>query len=425
VLEELAVPSPIEVPACGAGECLVLIVEDNPEMNRHLRETLAQRYRVDSAFDGRDGLSKALANKPDLILTDLIMPGMNGEQLVHEIRRRQELDNVPILLLTARTDDELKLRLLRQGAQDYLTKPCSVEELRARVGNLLEMKRIRDILQAELETRNADLESLARQLTLRTREAKTALASVEVAREHAERASRMKSDFLGMVSHELRTPVTALQLHLQQLHRNQETALSEKQRKLVRRMSGSTGRLIDLIQSLLHYTTIQTGQVTSDLTSCNVGEIAAAAVEEVRPQADEKGLAVQLSIPYDLGPLTSDPLLLRLIVVNLLVNAVKFTDHGFVELEIEQTESNHQIKVRDTGPGIAPENRARVFEPFEQLEPIRKKHLPGIGLGLALVREMAVSLGGRVQLESEPGSGSTFTVVLPSSVECAGMARVN
>ncbi len=422
VLQELFVQAESDPPTIGRGEALVLVIEDNAEMNCFLRQSLAKYYRVEAAFDGRDGLNKALEMNPDLIITDVMMPGLNGEQLVQEIRKRSELKNVPVVLLTARADDDLKLRLLRDGAQDYLTKPFSFEELRARVGNLIAMKRARDVLQSELHTQSVDLESLARQVTMRTREAKTALASIVVAREHAERASKTKSEFLGMVSHELRTPITGLQLHLQQLMRNHQVSLTEKQKKLIRRMSSSTGRLVALVESLLHYTNIQSGRIASDLATCDAGEIASSALEEVRPQAEEKGLTLHLSIPYDLPPLQSDPLLVRLIVVNLLVNAVKFTERGFVEVELEHTGNAHQIKVKDTGAGIAPENRVRVFEPFEQVEPVRNKHLPGIGLGLALVKEMAVSLGGRVLLESELGSGSTFTVILPSAMERSALA---
>ena len=421
-LQELSVQAEDNPPAIGRGEASVLVVEDNAEMNGFLRQSLANYYRVDAAFDGRDGLNKALEKKPDLIITDMMMPGLNGEQLVREIRKHPDLQNIPIVLITAKADEELKLRSLREGAQDYLTKPFSFEELRARVGNLIAMKRACDVLQAELETRSVDVESLARQVTMRTREAKTALASIDVARQYAERASKTKSEFLGMVSHELRTPITGLQLHLQQLMRSHQFSLSEKQKKLIRRMSASTGRLIALVKSLLHYTNIQSGRIAPDLATCDAGEIASSALEEIRPQAEQKGLALHLSIPYDLPPVKSDPLLLRLIVVNLLVNAVKFTERGFVEVELEHVAGAHQIKVKDTGAGIAPENRVRVFEPFEQVEPVRNKHLPGIGLGLALVREMTVSLGGHVVLESELGTGSTFTVILPSAVEHSAVA---
>jgi len=422
VLQELFVREESDSPTIGRGESLVLVIEDNAEMNCFLRQSLAKHHRVEAASDGREGLNKALEKKPDLIITDMMMPGLNGEQLIQEIRKHPELQNIPIILLTARADDDLKLRLLRDGAQDYLTKPFSLEELRVRVGNLIAMKRARDVLQSELETQSVDLESLARQVTRRTREAKTALASIEVAREQAERASKTKSEFLGMVSHELRTPITGLQLHMQQLMRNHQVSLTEKQKKLIRRMSASTGRLVGLVESLLHYTNMQSGRIAADLATCDAGEIASSALEEVRPQAEEKGLVLHLSIPYDLPPLQTDPLLLRLIVVNLLVNAVKFTERGFVEVELEHLAGAHQIKVKDTGAGIAPENRVRVFEPFEQVEPVRNKHLPGIGLGLALVKEMTVSLGGRVLLESELGAGSTFTVILPSAVEHSAVA---
>jgi signal transduction histidine kinase len=96
------------------------------------------------------------------------------------------------------------------------------------------------------------------------------------------------------------------------------------------------------------------------------------------------------------------------------VNAIKFTDAGVVEVSLSHAAGAHRLAVRDSGPGIAPEHQARIFEPFEQLEAMKKKHLPGVGLGLSLVKEMADALAGRIELESRVGSGSTFTVVLPS-----------
>jgi PAS domain S-box-containing protein len=128
---------------------LVLIVEDNPDMNAFVAETLAGGYRVATAFDGQEGLEKALALRPDLILSDVMMPRMSGDRMVRELRRHRELDGVPILLLTARADDELRVKLLKEGAQDCLSKPFSVEELRARVGRLIaERKRSEEALRA-------------------------------------------------------------------------------------------------------------------------------------------------------------------------------------------------------------------------------------------------------------------------------------
>lgn len=129
-------------PADGAR---VLVVEDNPEMNRFICESLAPAYRVTAAFDGEEGLRKALELRPDIVLTDIMMPEMSGDQLVDAIRAHRELDRTPILLVSAKADDALRTRLLRDGAQDYLTKPFSVEELRARIHNLIAGKRALDI----------------------------------------------------------------------------------------------------------------------------------------------------------------------------------------------------------------------------------------------------------------------------------------
>ncbi|MBI1891441.1 MAG: EAL domain-containing protein [Burkholderiales bacterium] len=118
----------------------VLIVEDNREMNRFICESLTNRYRITTAFDGEEGLKKALEVMPDLILTDMMMPGMSGEQLVHAVRAHAELDETAIVILTAKEDDELRIRMLREGAQDFLTKPFAVEELRARVGTQISRK---------------------------------------------------------------------------------------------------------------------------------------------------------------------------------------------------------------------------------------------------------------------------------------------
>jgi signal transduction histidine kinase len=206
--------------------------------------------------------------------------------------------------------------------------------------------------------------------------------------------------------------VTAFQLQLERLRRSRDGEISPKQQEILTRMSAAVSRLVDLVESLLHYTRIESGRLTTDIRSFDVRTVASEALEEMRPQAEAKGLNLELVSPSDLPELRSDPQLVRLIVTNLVGNAVKFTEHGKVEVALAATGEGHRIVVRDTGPGIPVEERSRIFEPFERLEPTRKKHSPGIGLGLSLVREMAHALGGRVDLESALGEGSTFTLTL-------------
>jgi diguanylate cyclase (GGDEF)-like protein/PAS domain S-box-containing protein len=153
---------PDNVPVtAGVSGALILVVEDNREMNRFICENLATGHRVAAAFDGKEGFQKALELRPDLIVSDVMMPEMSGEELVHAIRAHAELDRMPIVLLTAKADDELRVRLLREGAQDYLTKPFSVEELRARVGSLVARKSADEALQRSEERFRSLFESVA------------------------------------------------------------------------------------------------------------------------------------------------------------------------------------------------------------------------------------------------------------------------
>jgi signal transduction histidine kinase len=415
-LDSLREPSEPPPSSSREGLPLVLVVEDNPDMNRFVGATLAPEFRVASAPDGRTGLEQAMALRPDLIVSDVMMPGLTGDALVREVRARPELDGVPIILLTAKADDALRVRLLREGAQDYLRKPFFAEELRARVRNLVTMKRARDILQHDLVSRTRDLESLARDVAQRRRELSTALDSACVARDHADRASAMKTSFLRMVSHELRTPLTSLKLNLERLVRSREGTLSPRQHEMVRKMATSAVRLHELIESLLEYARIEGGRLRVEVEPVDTRALCEGVIEELGPQAEQKGIALRLGEGDGraLPALRSDPRLLRLVVVNLVGNAVKFTERGAVDVEVAHGAGAHLIRVRDSGPGIPRADHARIFEPFEQMEPITNKHTRGVGLGLSIVKEMVEALQGRIDLVSDVGRGSVFEVTLPS-----------
>jgi signal transduction histidine kinase len=421
-VDELRTQIQTGTPALAGEKPVVLVVENNVEMNRFVCDTLAPECEAAPAYDGKQGLDRAIELAPDLIISDVMMPEMSGDQLVTEIRRRHALDSVPILLLTARADDSLRVRLLRSGAQDYVMKPFLPDELRARATNLITMKRTRDVLQQALESQTRDLEQLARDVAQRKRDLQTALESMRVAREHAEQASQLKTNFLSMVSHELRSPLATLQLQLERVETRGAEGMGAESLMLVRRMAGSARRLQDLIEGLLQYARIQSGRLATEIESFELQELARDVVEELRPQAEDKGLLLSIAHPDDLPRLGSDPRLVRLILVNLVGNAIKFTERGKVALALAYEGDVHRIAVTDTGPGIAPEHQTRIFEPFEQVEPARKKHLVGVGLGLALVREMVTSLQGALELASEVGVGSTFQVLLPS---IAGPASEN
>lgn len=396
------------------GRATILLAEDNREMARFIQGVLASRYRVIVTHDGQAALAQALAAPPDLVLTDVMMPGMSGDELVRALRAQGTLEDVPIVLLTAKADDELRVRLLNEGAQDYLMKPFSGAELHARIANLVTVKRAREVLQRELDSHVRDLNTLASQMGVRNRELQTTLASLRVARDTATKASHMKTTFLGLVSHELRTPLTALHLQLHRLRNDREEPLSERHTALAKRMSVAAGRLTDLVESLLNYAHMESGKLTLELEEFDVTTLVHQVVEELSEQAQAKALPIDTDLASDLGRSRSDSRLVRLVLVNLLGNAVKFTNSGRVVVAGRRAGTACEITVRDTGPGISTRDQQRIFEPFSQGGDLATKHLPGVGLGLTLVKEMVDSLGGHLHLQSEVGVGTTFTVTWPS-----------
>ncbi|MBD3561573.1 PAS domain S-box protein, partial [Planktothrix sp. FACHB-1355] len=161
----------------------VLVVEDNPEMNRFIADTLASDYNIVTALNGQEGLELALKLHPDAILSDVMMPQMTGDRMVRQIRLHRELNAVPIVLLTAKADDDLRVQMLREGVQDYLMKPFSSEELKARVANQIAMKRAKEILQQELGSATENLALLAEEVRIRQRELQTTLAALQESEE--------------------------------------------------------------------------------------------------------------------------------------------------------------------------------------------------------------------------------------------------
>ena len=412
-VEELRPHANAVAPAGDGTRPRVLVVEDNPEMSRFISDVLAREVDVAVAPDGEAGLAAALDHPPDAIVTDLMMPRMSGDELVRAIRQRRELDAVPVLVITARADDALRIQLLRDGAQDYLMKPFVAEEVRARVANLVTMKRTRELLQGELATQTQDVVLLAAEVTSRKHEVEAALELSRRAREDAERASAVKTHFLRLVSHELRTPLTSMNLQMQRLARDPETPLSSKQKDMLKRAIFGVTRLTGLVEALLHEAQIASGRLSAQIEDVDVAALARGVVDELRPQAEDKGLALRLRADDHVPWVQTEPRFLRLILSNLVGNAIKYTPAGAVEVAIASRSDGLHVSVADSGPGISAEDQARVFEPFERGARAAAEFVPGLGLGLAVVKDLAGAIGARVELRSAPGAGSVFTIVLP------------
>jgi signal transduction histidine kinase len=400
-------------PAPGPDAPSVLVAEDNPEMSRLVAGLLGEEFRVETAADGVEALQLAEALRPDVVVADVMMPKLGGEGLLAALRERPALAGTPVLVLTAREDEALRVRVLAAGAQDFVVKPFLAEELRVRTRNLARVRRARDLLEAELATRGRDLEEAARELARRKRELEVALDAARVAREQAERASKTKSVFLGMASHELRTPLTAMRLSVEGLAAGRER-LSARQREAVRRIDLASRRLLSLVESLLEYTRVESGRLVVKPERFDLAALAAEVVDEALPHAQRKLLALELAPPpAELTPAVTDPRLVRIVLVNLVVNAIRYTEAGGVRVTVGEEAAGHLLEVEDTGPGLTREEQDRIFEPFEQVGGEAARKAQGVGLGLTLVKGIVEALGGTIALRSEPGHGSTFRVTLP------------
>jgi signal transduction histidine kinase len=391
----------------------ILVVEDNRDMNRFITSSLEPEYRTVSAYDGRSGLQKATRERPDLIVTDVMMPHMSGDDFVRRLRSLDALSQIPILVVSARDDSDLRTTMLKDGAQDYLTKPFVAEELRARVRNLVTAKRARDLLSVEVSNQRMDLEAMARNVASHRRDLEMALDETQIARKMAEQASGMKSNLLRMMSHELRTPVTAVQLQLALFERN-SAALTEGQKTAIARVNRALQRLLDLIETALEYARIESGRFEIRRSRFSLAELVDEVIADFSAHAEMKSISLSASAEPSLPLLESDRTLLRLVTVNLVGNAVKFTQEGRVEVRLLHDGSQHVLIVSDSGPGIPPDLHDEVFEPFKQVGDIRRREGTGSGLGLALVKEMVQAIGGSIELQSMgEGSGSTFIVHIP------------
>ena len=395
-----------ESPASGSDRPLVLVVEDNRDMNRFVSNALADRYRVVSAFDGSEALNIASKTTPDLIVTDIMMAGMSGEGLLNTVRRQPALRTVPVVILTAKADDESRIRLLKSGAQDYLTKPIVLEELRARVGNLLTIKKSRDILQHGLATAEQDLAALARSHVARQRE-------IERARAEAEAANRAKDELLSVVSHELRTPLNVVQGWLWQLkRRGDDAAIRGKALEVIERNLAVQIRLVD---DLLDVSRAAVGKLRLRKRLVDLTSVCRATLDANQRPAAEKNLTLVFTEPDAPIFLWGDLERLQQTFSNVLANAIKFTPAGgVISVTVDRIALRARVQVRDTGIGVPPDALETVFEPFSQADRSATRAFGGLGLGLAIVKQIVSLHGGKVSATSDgENQGTTIAMEFP------------
>ncbi|MCB0164381.1 MAG: hypothetical protein KDI79_09155 [Anaerolineae bacterium] len=270
-------------------------------------------------------------------------------------------------------------------------------------------------LEARVQQRTAELVQANADLTQEVAKRREIEQALIVARDQAIAASRFKSELLAKVSHELRTPLGAIIGHTEMLQVGLHGPITDKQNQTSAKIIDNANYLTDLVGHLLDQAQYEAGKLTLKITTFTPAEVVDHAVSSLAVTAQQKGLTLKTELGSRLpAKLYGDPVRLQQILVNLVSNAVKYTDEGRVCVRLFLFDAQQwAIQVADTGPGIPPESQARIFEPFGQIDGSMTRRRAGVGLGLAIVKQLTTLMNGQIHLESKVGHGSTFTVMLP------------
>lgn len=359
----------------------ILVVDDIFD-NLLVIETILEDegYEIEIQESSKLGLKMAEESPPDLILLDVMMPEMDGYEFTRRIRQNQQLPFIPILLITAH-DSISVVEGLDAGADDFIRKPVDADELQARVRSLLRLKHSID------------------------------------ERDHM---ASLRQDFVSRFTHDLRTPLAASNRILKLLREGRFFEISPDIEQIFTTMITSNDDLLHMVNSLLEVYRYEADCKKINFDKINIHDLVRDVVQELMPLAEEKQLSLKSNLENlennnsensEVYTIFADRIEIKRVLTNLIGNAIKFTQTGFIEVTLQLADTV-QIKIKDTGSGIAPEEQAILFERFR---PGKHKN-SGSGLGLYLSRCIIEAHNGSINVESESGNGSTFTISLPKSV---------
>jgi signal transduction histidine kinase len=374
----------------------VLVVDDDLNARILMRECLEQAgFRVEEAGDGAQGLSLFHRLRPDILLLDVIMPGMDGFDVCTHIRESEgEGGGIPILMLTGLEDEESIDRAYEVGATDFISKPLNWVILPYRIRYLLRASR--------------------------------AIAELSQAYEELKSLDKAKDTFLSSVSHEFRTPLTSIRSFSEILLTYEDTAVEER-KEFLRIIKSESERLTRLIDNILDISKIEGEKMIWNDALVRLDEIVMDAVKAQDPLLKEKALELKTEFPVDLVSLLADRDRIQQVVTNLLNNAIKFSPQGgTIRIWAEMLEGRRsgeppvwvKVAISDQGMGLDEKDFDVIFDKLSQVCSDAMTDKPGgTGLGLPISKEIILHYGGNIWLESRKGEGSTFYFSLPGATE--------
>ncbi len=379
----------------------VLVVDDSKFIRNRLVDALeSDGYAFLTADNGLIAVELARDAMPDVILLDVEMPAMNGDEALRQLKECEATRDIPVMMVTSLEEEGMIAQLLEMGAVDYITKPFGPEVVRARVRNAV-------------RTRNAILELCEARIMLEQRVSERT-NELSHATKQAEAANVAKSDFLANMSHEIRTPMTAILGFAEVVLANVTDEQSVDGLKTIQK----NGRhLLEIINDILDLSKIESDKMDVEWIQCSPCQIINDVISLMLVRTNAKGL--KLEATYD-GPIPeqiqSDETRLRQALINLVGNAVKFTETGTIRIvarmkdPAESEQPMIEFDVVDSGIGMTEEQLSKLFQPFVQADTSTTRNFGGTGLGLTISKRFAEMLGGSIEVSSVAGEGSTFTL---------------
>ncbi len=381
-----------------------ILVVDDVDSNREVMTRILKRdgHAVETAEEGAEALRKLRQEPYDLVLLDVMMPGVDGLQVIEAMHGDDQLTRIPVIMLSALHEQDSILKCIQFGAMDYLPKPINQQMLKARITACLERKRHHD-LERDYTQR---VEAISNQL--------------QEANERLRRVNQLKSRFLATAAHDLKNPLGGIMLLADRIREEaQGGGSSDTIAQQAVRVHDVVQKMVLIINELLDSTVQEMGEVAPCFEVANLGDLVHGVVQDNELYAASKDIRLHYreTLAAECWGAV-DRLRLGQALDNLVNNAIKYSPVGrkvWIEstLRVVEGEDRVHIEVRDQGPGLTPEDVAQAFGPFQRLSALPTGGEYSTGLGLSIVKQIVEMHGGWVWIESEPGSGASFLVEIP------------